>query len=151
MAGAKNALVIFFIHSEGGAKMGKCQFSEMTKEELQEAGRKGGIASGIAKRKKKAMKETLEILLSLKLKKGDQFDIEDVDCIYDLKGQNIDVETAILLKQIERALQGDLAATTFLRDTSGQAAASKVEVSGEVNNPFKDLTTEELRELISDE
>lgn len=37
---------------------------EMTPEELREAGRKGGIASGKAKREKKAMRETLEVLLN---------------------------------------------------------------------------------------
>lgn len=45
--------------------MARNEFSSMTPEQRRENGRKGGIASGEAKRKKKAMRERLEILLSL--------------------------------------------------------------------------------------
>ena len=49
---------------------GTDQFSKMTPEESRENGRKGGIKSGETKRRKKAMKETLEVLLSMPMKKG---------------------------------------------------------------------------------
>lgn len=39
-------------------------------EEARELGRKGGIASGEARRKKKSMRETLEILLEMETKSG---------------------------------------------------------------------------------
>lgn len=45
-------------------------FSERTPEERREWGRKAGIASGEAKRKKKAMKEMLEVCLEMKNNKG---------------------------------------------------------------------------------
>lgn len=38
-----------------------------TKEEARERGRKGGIASGIARREKKTFRATLELLLDRKL------------------------------------------------------------------------------------
>lgn len=44
--------------------------SERTPEELREITRKGGIASGEARRKKKAMREMLEMCLEMKNNKG---------------------------------------------------------------------------------
>lgn len=45
-------------------------FSERTPEERRELGRLAGIASGEAKRKKKAMREMLEACLEMENKKG---------------------------------------------------------------------------------
>lgn len=41
-----------------------------TSEEARENGRKGGIASGKARREKKTMRETLELLLEMETKSG---------------------------------------------------------------------------------
>ena len=95
-------------------------FHQMSHEELQEAGRIGGIKSGEAKRRKKAMRETLEILLNLNLKNGKAADIEKQGSFVGLQGKNVSVEEAILIRQIQNALKGDLNAALFLRDTSGQ-------------------------------
>lgn len=95
-------------------------FHQMSHEELQEAGRKGGIKSGEAKRRKKTMRKTLEILLDLNLKSGKAVNIEDVDSFAAIAGQNVSVEEAILIRQIQNALKGDLNAAYFVRDTSGQ-------------------------------
>ncbi len=53
----------------------------MTPEERRENGRKGGIASGKAKREKRAIKETLEQLLSMPLRNGKKADIERIKSI----------------------------------------------------------------------
>ena len=45
-------------------------FSERSKKEARELGRKGGIASGEARREKATMKATLEMLLDEKYKDG---------------------------------------------------------------------------------
>ena len=45
-------------------------FSERSKEEAREMGKKGGIASGKARKEKATMKKTLEMLLDEKNKKG---------------------------------------------------------------------------------
>lgn len=108
--------------------MGK-QIKDMTKEELREAGRKGGIKSGESKRRKKAMKESLQCLLDLKLKSGAWFDVEMADSIQDLKGANITVEEAIILAQIQKALKGDTTAAQFVRDTSGNKPKDEVEMN----------------------
>lgn len=103
-----------------------------TPEERAENGRKGGIASGIAKRRKKAMRETLEILLDMPLTPKKRYDIEDIQSFAQLKGKNVDVETAIMIRQVQRALAGDLASAEFIRDTSGQKPSNQLNVTGEL-------------------
>jgi hypothetical protein len=103
---------------------------EFTAEERRENGRKGGIASGEAKRKKNAMKETLEILLSMPLNGKKCHSVEDIQSFAQLKGKNVTVETAIMIKQVQRALSGDLPSAEFIRDTSGQKPTNDLNVSG---------------------
>ena len=107
-------------------------FDKMSPEQRAEYGRQGGIKSGETKRRKKAMKESLEILLDLKLKPGKECDIENVKDFASLKGKNITVEQALLITQIQKALKGDTTALTFIRDTSGQSPGQKVDITGAV-------------------
>ena len=120
-----------------------------TREEAAEKGRKGGIASGKAKREKKAMRQTLEALLSMPLKPGKATDIETIRNVASLKGKNISVQEAIMFAQIQKALKGDTKAAEYVRDTSGNKLKEQVDISGSVNNPLEGLTTEELKKLIN--
>jgi hypothetical protein len=92
----------------------------MTPEERRENGRKGGIASGEAKRKKKAMKERLSILVEMPLKSGKIKSVEEIKNFADLKGKNITVEDAMMIAVIMKALKGDIPSATFIRDTLGE-------------------------------
>lgn len=107
--------------------MARNEFSNMTPEQRAEYGRKGGIASGEAKRKKKAMRERLEILLSLPLKRGKGIELEEIQSFAALKGKNITVQDAMMIAQITKALKGDTVAATFVRDTAGENPTMKVE------------------------
>ena len=84
--------------------------SERTKEEQREIARKGGIASGKARREKKIFKEAIEKQL----------------------GQSID---SMIKSMIEQAKSGNVQAITFLRDTIGEKPTDKVEaeVNSDVN------------------
>lgn len=88
-------------------------------DEARKNGAKGGIASGKARREKKAMKDTLETLLSMPLKDGTTNDIEDIQSLASVNGKNITVQEAIMLKQIQKAMKGDTRAAEYIRDTSG--------------------------------
>ena len=105
---------------------------EFTPEERRENGRKGGIASGIAKRKKNQMRDTLEILLNMPLNGKKCHDVEDIQSFAQLKGKNVTVEAAIMIKQVQRALAGDLPSAEFVRDTSGQVPTKDVNVTGAI-------------------
>lgn len=100
--------------------MAKNEFSRMTPEQRAEYGRQGGIKSGETKRRKKAMKETLDVLLSLPLRSGKYADIEAVKNFAALKGKNISTQEAMLISMMQRAMKGDVKAAEFIRDTVGQ-------------------------------
>lgn len=122
-----------------------------TKEEARKRGRNGGIASGKARREKKLMRETLDVLLSMPLKNGKNADVESIRNFAALKGKNINVQEAILIAQVQKAMKGDTKAAEYVRDTIGQKPVENVNMSGEVNNPFAELTTEELKKMVYNE
>lgn len=111
--------------------MGK-RISDMTPEERREAGRKGGLKSVEARRKKKAMKEALDVILSMPLKSGRHNDVEDIKNFAALKGKNINVQEAMMIAQVQKALKGDTQAAQFIRDTIGEKAPDSVELGGSV-------------------
>ena len=99
-----------------------------TSEEARKNGAAGGRASGEARRRRKAMREVLDELLELPLRKGV---IKELQSLADLAGPNgkinllngkvnVTVEQAVLLAQILQAINGNTKAATFLRDTAGQ-------------------------------
>ena len=100
--------------------MARNEFSLMTPEQRRENGRKGGIASGEAKRKKRAMRETLDVLLAMPMKSGKFADIESIKNFAALKGKNINVQEAMVISMLQRALRGDVKAAEWIRDTAGQ-------------------------------
>lgn len=124
---------------------------DLTSDELRARAMKGGIASGKARREKKAMKETLGTLLSMPLKDDAVADLESIQSLAALNGKNITVQEAIMLKQIQKAMKGDTRAAEFVRDSSGNKLKEGIELSGGVNNPFAGMTTEELKKLIGDD
>ena len=107
--------------------MARNEFNYKTPEERRELGRKGGIASGEAKRNKKAMRERLEILLEMPLKSGKAADVEEIKNWAALKGKNITVQDAMMIAQIQKALKGDTTAAAFVRDTAGENPSTKIE------------------------
>lgn len=95
-----------------------------TSEEAREIGRKGGIASAKARKKRKAIKETLDTLLSMTLKENEAANIEEVQSIAALKGKNITVQEAILLSQIQKAIKGDARAALLIFEMLGNDSGS---------------------------
>lgn len=103
-------------------------FSKMTPEQRAECGRRGGIASGEAKRRKKQAKNVMEVFLTMPLKKGKVADIEAIKNFMELKGKNITVEEAMHLQLMQKALKGDLNAINMVLALVGDKPADKVEV-----------------------
>lgn len=85
-----------------------------------ENGRKGGKASAESKRRKKEMRERLELLLSMPINNGKGAEIEKIKSFGAIKGKNITVEDAILIAIAQKAMKGDISAGTFIRDTVGE-------------------------------
>lgn len=102
--------------------------SSRTPEERKRIAAAAGRASGEAKRRRKAMREVLDDLLQMPLRKGE---LQNPACLGDLvnaQGKinlmsgkvNVTTEQAILLGQIVLAIGGNTQAAAFVRDTAGQ-------------------------------
>lgn len=102
--------------------------SKRTKAEQREIAKMGGIASGKARRERKAMKETLESLLSMPMDAGKAADIDTIRNYAALNGKNITVQEAIMLAQIKKAMDGDTKAAEYVRDTIGQKPDNKMNI-----------------------
>ena len=77
-----------------------------SKEEARERGRKGGLASGEARRKRKTLKEELLLMLS-----------------------DGETQQSVTLALIEKAMSGDTKAFEVIRDTIGEKPVDKVMIA----------------------
>lgn len=78
-----------------------------TGEEQARNAQKGGVASGRARRRKKLLKDTVNMLLALPMQEGQ---LDRLTNLKSIKDKNITVEEAMVLKQIQNAMKGDLRA-----------------------------------------
>lgn len=123
-------------------------FNQMPEEQAKAIQSKGGKASQEVRKKRKLMREQAELLLSLPLKdKAAKKKLREMG----VDAENQDNQMLIVLQLWRRAAAGDLEAMKLLIELMGEKAATQVSISGEINNPFKDLTTEELKALIASE
>ena len=81
--------------------------NQRSKTEAREMGRKGGKASGVARRERKTMMETLNLFLSMPLKDGDLANVDKIKSLAGARGENLSVQEGIILAQTLRALRGD--------------------------------------------
>lgn len=89
--------------------------SERTKEEARELGRQGGIASGKARREKKALKETLELLLQQAVKDSNGKAVKNP-----ITNEPEDYQTRIVTKLVLKAGKGDIDAIRLVQSMKGE-------------------------------
>lgn len=92
--------------------------------------RENASKAGKASAKKRAERKTLKEELLLLLATGNT--------------QN-KISTAL----IEQAQNGNTKAYEIIRDTIGEKPKENLAISGEINNPFSGMTTEELRKIVN--
>lgn len=115
-------------------------FNKRTENEQREYAKKGGKKSGEVRRTKKAMKETMKMLLNLDLPECEgKEELKQLG----LQEEDLTLQTGILVNQVKKALSGNLDSAKFVRDTSGEyigAEEEKEEVEKyKVSIPAKDL------------
>lgn len=93
--------------------------NERTKEEQRKIARKGGIASGKARKERKALKEELLLLLSKN-----------------------DTQEKISLALIQQALEGNTKAFEVIRDTIGEKPKEEIEVNDVTNKKFDEICSQ---------
>ena len=89
--------------------------TELTEDEQREMARKGGIASGEARRAKKSLREAMQILMDADLTGKD--------------GKTMTGTEAMAAKAFQAALKGDWKAWELVRDTAGQKPVERVMVA----------------------
>lgn len=85
--------------------------SERTPEELREQTRKGGIASGEARRRKKTMREWAEVIGALNAK---------VVCPDGSTLSESDLDADVVMQQYRKAHNGDTKAAAFIANLKGE-------------------------------
>ena len=86
-----------------------------TSSEARKNGKKGGIASGEARRAKKSLREAMQILMDADLTGKD--------------GKTMTGTEAMAAKAFQAALKGDWKAWELVRDTAGQKPVERVMVA----------------------
>ena len=101
--------------------------SDQDREEAQKNGKKGGVASGVARRKKRQLKELCNIILENKI--TDNKMIENIRNRFpELAIDDVNFGLMLLLKQYEKAKDGDAKAFEIIRDTAGQKPVEQQEI-----------------------
>lgn len=91
-------------------------FSERSKEEARECGRAGGIASGIARRRKRSLKEAADLYLSLPV--SDKRKWNRIAARY-VEPEDIDNQMAMIVGMVDAAAAGDARAARVIVDIIG--------------------------------
>ncbi len=107
-----------------------------SENEAREKGRKGGVASGAARRRKKEFRDVFQALL-------------DGKEIIGSDGKKLSGTEALAMKVFQLALKGDLRAFEIIRDTVGQKPIDKVEVSA-IDQSVKDDVDRLISEALED-
>lgn len=85
-------------------------------DEARELGRRGGVASGIARRRRKALREAADIFLALPL--PDKDEVKRLRKL-GLDMDDIDVQMGIVARLAQMAMLGDVRAAKLLFDIVG--------------------------------
>lgn len=94
-------------------------------EEARKIQSMGGVASGVSKRRKKLIKETIETILELPVMDER---VKDGLRRIGLTTEDMTQQSLMVLGVMKRAQNGDPYAATFIRDTLGQKEADKLDL-----------------------
>lgn len=111
--------------------------SNQSREEAKKNGAKGGRKSGEVRRKRKAMKEQMEMLLSLPFKQSESLDFIKY---LGIKEDNLDNQMALIVAMYSKALKGDVQAFNTIREVVQDEKTVKDEDRVQIIN---DLPNEE--------
>ena len=94
-------------------------FDERSEREARELGQKGGIASGKARRRKKNMKQKMQLLLSLPAADNDQVELTAMG----VDPEDMDNEMVLVKALFLAAAEGDTRAFDRIQDVLGRSVA----------------------------
>ena len=116
--------------------------SRRTREEHSKDSQKGGQKSGEVRRQRKAMKEQMEMLLSLPFKQEQQLKFMKS---LGIEEEEIDNQMALMVAMYAKALKGDVQAFNSIREVTQDDKhvneESKVEIISDLPSEDKDATS----------
>ena len=117
-------------------------FSERSKEEARELGRKGGIASGEARRRKKTFKEQFDLLLSLPVNKDGNIG-KKIKAVADDLGipvEELDNQMAMCLNMFSNAMsKNPTKAFEDIQATLGEKPVEEIKVTKSTDDTIKEI------------
>lgn len=105
--------------------------SDQDREEAAKNGRKGGVASGKARRQKKAVREVAEQILAMDAPLSDAQKAQ-LRNLTKAKNADLTVQFVGLFRLAQKALSGDKAALEMLIAYAGEAPTKSVDINGSV-------------------
>lgn len=94
-------------------------FRFRTGEQQVETARRGGIASGEARRRKKTMKETAKMLLDMEIPDAAK-ELKAKLKVMGISEEDFTYQSAVMVGILNQAMKGNTKAAAFLRDTAGE-------------------------------
>ena len=86
-------------------------------EEARENGRKGGIASGEARRRKRTMKSAAKLLMDMGVTSEKNIQLMTA---FGIEEEDLTNQMAVMVAMVNQAMKGNVRAAMFLRDTLGE-------------------------------
>lgn len=121
-------------------------FGERSEREARELGQKGGIASGKARRRKKSMKQKMQLLLSLPAADNDQAELTAMG----VDPEDMDNEMVLVKALFLAAAEGDTRAFDRIQDVLGRSVArEELGLKKQEAKKRNALSNGKLEELIS--
>lgn len=117
--------------------------SEQNREEAKKNGHKGGIASGKARREKADFIRVAKSLMNCEISEANKKQIEAQ--FKELTTEEISYRALILIKQLEKAVKGDINSAKFLIEATGEKP--KEEIDTEVKLPIFNIEVTNNEEL----
>lgn len=114
-------------------------FDQRTEEEAREAGRKGGIASGVSRRRKRDLREAAELYLSLPV--ADKRQLARLSKA-GVETEDADNQMAIVAGLAMKAMRGDARAAKLLFDLLPEQAGS-MQTAAQEDDPITQALKEE--------
>lgn len=120
-------------------------FDKRSVNEARESGKKGGIKSGQARRKKKSMKQAMNLLLSLPVSDENAQRLAQLGIDVD----DADNQMLMMVSMMQRAIKGNATAAQFIANITGSTAMTEAERE-KIKLEKKRLKLEEAKLLHND-
>lgn len=120
---------------------------DLTPEQRRRNASKAGKASAKKRQQNKTFKEIINKFLDEQVS-DERLKQQMVE--FGFADKEVSNKSCAVFALWKEAIKGNTKAFELLRDTIGEKPQEKVNISGEVNNPFSGMTTEELRKILNE-